>query len=205
MKLAAAALNDRFHSSPLLRSYPLRTTFPGAPQLRALVGDGPVKDLRQPPARCFALAELDGPRRVLKHSHTLQRTMTDPTGPSQQHPLPGAIGSRFMCDFCVLANFVPRDFLGSTSCAKANPPLTLQLTSTWRSTKRNVFNIVNVSLMRPQYQPFVEQPPCCDVFRSTKQVITWDIHAIRQTIRTPLSVKALIRGPAVLICSKSPL
>jgi hypothetical protein len=65
---------------------------------------------------------------------------------------PGATGSavlRFSCQ----TNFVSRDFLGS--CAFRATPAHANL----QSPRRNALNNVNVSLMRPEYGPFVEQRP----------------------------------------------
>jgi hypothetical protein len=88
-----------------------------------------------------------------QHQRPSTSLITDPSQPSKQHACRlGPTGSavlRFSCQ----TNFVSRDFLGS--CAFRATPAHANL----QSPRRNALNNVNVSLMRPEYGPFVEQRP----------------------------------------------
>jgi hypothetical protein len=83
--------------------------------------------------------------------HDIVRHRSEPAFQTAGLPL-GATGSAFL-RFSYQTNFVSRDFLGS--CAFRATPAHANL----QSPRRNALNNVNVSLMRPEYRPFVEQQP----------------------------------------------
>jgi len=133
------------------KSLTLRPRHRRAPTLATSQARAHLSELVTTPLSCVPLTGQAAALLQTSSRFEIPRHRSEPTIQTTSL-LPEATGSallRFSCP----ANFVSRDFLGS--CVFRATPAHANL----QSPRRTALNNLNVSLMRPKYQPFVEQRP----------------------------------------------